>query len=280
MTFSLAVATLGIDKRSCIEELLESLNRQQFQDFEVILIDQNAGNEIKEVVENGRWSFKIVYLRSAPGLSKARNVGLLAAKGEYISFPDDDCLYPPELLAEVNSFLRDNPEIDLLAIDTRDPVTNKKLPYTKKVSGQFMMSKNDIFKTITSISIFGKNFGDINFDERLGLGTEFPSCEEFDFVTQYFKRGSACYFSDAYFVYHPDHSELKTGELIKKIKKHGLGHGAYFKKHLFFIFPTAFYFIIVAPIGGLLLGMLKLDQKKMAIYWAFLITRFKGFIKF
>ena len=40
----------------------------------------------------------IRHLRSSPGLSHARNVGLAAATGEVLAFPDDDCWYSPDLL--------------------------------------------------------------------------------------------------------------------------------------------------------------------------------------
>ena len=280
MQFSLILATFGIDKITHIKELLQSLNEASFKEFEVILVDQNPGNEIELLFFEQSHQFSKKYLKSEPGLSKARNIGLMSAKGEYVAFPDDDCIYPIELLSQVYSFFQDNPVVDLLAVDTRDTLTGNKLPYTKRAIGQFTMSKNDIFKTVTSISIFAKNFNAIFFDEQLGLGAEYPSCEEFDYVTSYFKNSKTCYFTDKFFVLHPDHTDKGIRSLLQKIRKHGVGHGAYFKKHFFFVLSTSLYQMAVVPIGGIIFGIFSLDKKRILIHWFYLVTRIKGFISF
>ena len=92
MKFSLILATFGIDKITHIKELLQSLNEASFKEFEVILVDQNPGNEIELLFFEQSHQFSKKYLKSEPGLSKARNIGLMSAKGEYVAFPDDDCI--------------------------------------------------------------------------------------------------------------------------------------------------------------------------------------------
>ncbi|QLG45240.1 glycosyltransferase family 2 protein [Costertonia aggregata] len=280
MKFSLILATFGIKKIRYIKELLQSLNDSTFNEFEVILVDQNPENDIELLFFEERYSFSKQYLKSEPGLSKARNIGLAVAKGSYIAFPDDDCIYPRDLLSQVYGFLQDNPSIDLLAIDTRDTITGNKLPYTKRAVGQFKMKKNDIFKTVTSISIFAKKYNSFFFDERLGLGAEYPSCEEFDFVTTYFKNLKNCYFTDEFFVLHPNHTDKGTSTLVNKIRRHGVGHGAYFKKHFFFVLSASLYQMVVVPIGGIIFGIFSLNKNRISIYWAYLVSRAQGFISF
>ncbi|WP_159092152.1 glycosyltransferase family 2 protein [Aquimarina sp. Aq107] len=279
-TFSLILATYGTQKIPLIKEFLFSINEQEYEDFELIIVDQNKDQSVKQLLDSKDWNFSFNYLKSSPGLSKARNVGLDAAKGHIVAFPDDDCLYTNNLLKRVDAFFKEKSEIDVLAIDTRDTISLKKLPYTKKVSGDFEFFKNDIFKTVTSISIFCKNYENIRFDERLGLGTRHSSCEEFDFVTQFFKRKSRAFFTDKLQVLHPDHSDLNFALIIKKIKKHALGHGAYFKKHLIFILPTALYYMLVSPLGGMVINIFKFNFEKTKMYYYFLATRLKGFLTF
>ncbi len=274
------MATYGTQKLPLIKEFLSSIHEQEYKDFELIVVDQNKDESVKQLLDSEDWNFSFKYLKSEPGLSKARNVGLDYAKGEIVAFPDDDCLYTKNLLKDINTFFEEKPEIDVLAIDTRDTITLEKLPYTKKVSGDFEFFKNDIFKTVTSISIFCKNYNSVRFDERLGLGTKHGSCEEFDFVTQFFKRKSRCFFTDKFHVLHPDHSDLNVGSLVDKIKKHALGHGAYFKKHLLFILPTALYYMFISPIGGMIIHAFKFDFDKTKMYYFFLTTRLKGFLTF
>ena len=45
-------------------------------------------------------------LRSARGLSRARNAGLAHVEADLVAFPDDDCVYPPGLLERVARALR------------------------------------------------------------------------------------------------------------------------------------------------------------------------------
>ena len=115
---SLVVATRN--RVTELERLLDSLEAQAYRDFEVIVIDQNADDRLLAIL--GKHSqLTIHHLRSAPGLSRARNVGLEVARGEIISFPDDDCWYPPQLLAEVIDWFQAHPEYDALFSGTRNP---------------------------------------------------------------------------------------------------------------------------------------------------------------
>src|SRR5215472_5711239 len=98
--FSLIIATLNrVDE---IDHLLQSLEAQTFKDFEVMVVDQNPDDRLQSVLQSHPvLSFR--HLRSAPGLSKARNVGLPHAKDDIIAFPDDDCWYPVQLLADIQA---------------------------------------------------------------------------------------------------------------------------------------------------------------------------------
>lgn len=279
MKFSLIMATYGETKVPFIKKFIEGLKNQTYKDFELIIVDQNEGNIVKDLIKDIKSDF-ITCIKCSPGLSHARNKGMRYAKGQILAFPDDDCLYPENMLKDVHNFLKTQISVNILAIDTKDINTLEKLPYTKKVSGEFRVSKNKIFKTITSISIFCKNCDGLYFDEKLGLGSKYPSCEEFDFVTKALKNGKTCFFSDKICVLHPNHKEFNTKTLIKKIKIHALGHGAYFRKHITYIYPMALYYMLISPIGGILYSLLKLDKRNIQVYYYFLIIRLKGFFLF
>ena len=97
--FSLIVCTLRRKDTLC--RLFESLAMQTFQDFEVIVVDQNMPGFLDEVIDHYRPGFVIAHVTASPGLSAARNVGLDRATGDIIAFPDDDCWYDPKTLAKV-----------------------------------------------------------------------------------------------------------------------------------------------------------------------------------
>lgn len=79
-----------------IEECLESLSIQTFQDFEVIIVDDcSTDNSIKIVEEyaskfNGRLRLEKTEKNSGGGGYVPRNIGLSLASGEYVYFLDAD----------------------------------------------------------------------------------------------------------------------------------------------------------------------------------------------
>ena len=82
---------------SYIGETLASVFAQTFTNYEVIVI--NDGSPDTEELERALEPYfnRISYLKQENlGAGAARNVGLRAAKGEFIAFLDADDLYHPE----------------------------------------------------------------------------------------------------------------------------------------------------------------------------------------
>ena len=75
---SLVVATVNRVKE--LGRLFGSLEKQSNSSFEVVLVDQNHDDRLASLIANYASSFPIHHLRSAPGLSKSRNVGLLQCR--------------------------------------------------------------------------------------------------------------------------------------------------------------------------------------------------------
>ena len=92
MHFCFVLATVGRVQE--VGAFLDSLTRQTFGDFSVVLVDQNADGRLDALMADYANRLSIKRVASAPGLSKARNVGLAHARGDVIGFPDDDCVYP------------------------------------------------------------------------------------------------------------------------------------------------------------------------------------------
>ena len=107
-----------------IEACLESLRQQTYQDFEVLLIDDHGWDDsvaiahqwVEQMGEEHRYRFLSTPENSGPGI--ARNVGIDAARGEYIAFIDSDDLWEPTFLealveAAHSSFLTPHSSFDL-----------------------------------------------------------------------------------------------------------------------------------------------------------------------
>ena len=111
---SIIVATYRRD--TVLWSALCSLSNQSYSDIEVILVDDNDAPEWNEKIENIAEKFRteypyimFQYIINHPnqGSAKTRNIGIMAAKGEYITFLDDDDVYLPEKVEKQVSFMEE-----------------------------------------------------------------------------------------------------------------------------------------------------------------------------
>ena len=108
MRFSLIMGTVG--RSRVLHRFLQALADQDYEDLELIVVDQNEDDRLAPILSEYRDRFRLVHLRCPKGLSRARNLGLKQATGAILAFPDDDCWYPRGLLARAASFFKDHPD--------------------------------------------------------------------------------------------------------------------------------------------------------------------------
>lgn len=92
-----------------VDELLESLTKQTYRQFEVIVVEDGSTRKCDDLVNKYREKLSVVYFEkpnSGPGQS--RNAGAEKAKYEYLVFFDSDCIIPENYFHEVNRFLSDH----------------------------------------------------------------------------------------------------------------------------------------------------------------------------
>src|ERR1700733_829162 len=78
---------------------------------EILIIDNNSGDNTKEVVASfsRRSPIAMLYFRELQqGISAARNRAIKEASGEYIGFSDDECVVPADwlqiIVADIDEF--------------------------------------------------------------------------------------------------------------------------------------------------------------------------------
>lgn len=92
-----------------VDELLESLSKQTFLDFEVLLIED--GSSLKCDVVAQKYSSVLTiryYYKDNSGRSETRNYGMEKARGEYFVFFDSDCVIPSFYFEKIKKTLTDN----------------------------------------------------------------------------------------------------------------------------------------------------------------------------
>jgi len=108
MFYSIVVPTFRRPEE--VNELLWSMEKQTYRNFEIILADGSPDDSIKVVIENFRGTIQIKHLhKKGLGISESRNWGVEKATGDMIVFFDSDCIIPPEYLQVVDNYLLANP---------------------------------------------------------------------------------------------------------------------------------------------------------------------------
>ena len=259
---SLVVATMG--RVGELDRLLASLERQSYKQFEVIVVDQNPDERLAPVLL--RYSaLAIKHVRCSPGASKARNVGLGAASGEIIGFPDDDCWYDDGLLVKVARWFEANPQFDgLLGVlrEENGHLTGPKWPRESCSATPLTLWNAGItpvtFLTRRAVEAIG------GFDERIGPGVPsgYHSGEDVD----YFLRGLAAGFclrhEPQLTVFHPSfHNPVR---IRQKAYAYSKGGGLILRRYHFSLRLLAEMSIRSA--GGASLGLLKGDLAASKAY--------------
>ena len=109
------MATNRID--SYFEPAVKSILAQTFTDFEfLILIDSTCGGVHAEIPEICRQDPRIRIIESPPlgGLAYALNMGIAAARGEFIARMDADDISKPDRLMEQVAYLDEHTDVDVL----------------------------------------------------------------------------------------------------------------------------------------------------------------------
>src|SRR4030088_30924 len=188
--FSLIVATLH--RVTELDRLLDSLERQSYRDFEVLVVDQNPDDRLVPVL-GLHPRLAIRHLRSERGLSRGRNVGLRVARGDIIAIPDDDCWYPKDLLATVAAWVERHSEFGLLftALRTADNLhSGPKTPAegrrcTESDLSACLSAPAQLFMRQSRATSVG------SFNEYLGTGanSKYQAREERDYLLRAQQKG-------------------------------------------------------------------------------------------
>ena len=101
---SAIICTYG--RATPLKDLLAALAAQSYQNFEVLIIDGNeepspARQGIEEYLSRSAGVSNIAVIASEKGLTRQRNVGLRAAKGDLICFFDDDVTFDPAFFSDL-----------------------------------------------------------------------------------------------------------------------------------------------------------------------------------
>ncbi len=180
-----------------IEQTIDSVLAQTFQDFEIIVINDGSRDKTAEIVNSYGFSVRCIQTTNG-GVSRARNLGINNALGEYIAFLDSDDLWEPTKLEKQVALLDENPNIGLCFTALERVDQNLKLIgkteahnypdfcealllYSCVVTGSCssVMLRTNIAKQTGGFDTVFTNYEDWEYWLQLSLVTEFAPISEY-----------------------------------------------------------------------------------------------------
>ncbi len=272
LRLDLVVAT--VDRTDDLGRLLGSLAAQTHTAFRLVVVDQNSDDRVASLLASHP-TLVTLHLRSARGLSRARNAALPHLDADLVGFPDDDCSYPPELLARIAARFAADPGLGILGgrAAAADGATAGRWP-----SEPGVVTPDTVWHTANSHTIFLRRtvlerVG--GFDEELGLGagTPWSSGEEIDLLVRALRLDVRMAYDPSLVVTHPV-KPVSPDALVALGRRDGasvgyvLGRNAYPAK--------AVARMLVRPCLGAIASLVLLDGTRARFHAATLAGRLSG----
>tara|TARA_B110001450_G_C17635187_1_gene486878 strand:+ start:204 stop:1139 length:936 start_codon:yes stop_codon:yes gene_type:complete len=149
------------NKEDFIKNTLNSVLKQSFKKFEVIIVDDASTDLSLNIIEEFTDKrIKIIKHQQNRGLSASRNTGIKNSKTDYLAFLDADDLWKPDYLNKIKSLITKYPKAHLFATKYDVMLKNNKI-----IEYDFII---DNFNKEGIISNF--------FDNNLNQSIFYPSC--------------------------------------------------------------------------------------------------------
>ena len=103
---------------STIKCTIESVQKQTYRDYELIIIDDGSSDRTAKIVREIADNRLKLFNYKNRGLSTSRNRGIQQATGEYIAFLDADDLWTKDKLEKQIAILETNPEVGVVYSQT------------------------------------------------------------------------------------------------------------------------------------------------------------------
>jgi glycosyltransferase involved in cell wall biosynthesis len=171
----ISVIVPTFNRLALLKETVESVRRQTFRDFELIVVNDGSSDGTKEWLD-GCGDIRAIH-RANGGIASARNAGAAAARGEWFAFLDHDDLWGPRKLETQALYVTRNPEVGLAA------VKHVKFGALKEERRPGRWVKGDLFREVFSKSVIHTSTVMIRRDVFFSVGgfpVHYRFADEFD----------------------------------------------------------------------------------------------------
>ena len=264
-----------VDRTAELERLLGSLERQTHRSFRIVLVDQNEDDRLTDLLRRHP-SLEIEHIREQRGLSRARNAGLSRVGADVVAFPDDDCVYPEDLLERVAHRFAADPSLGGLTGRAAD-LTGSSSPSWPQAPAE--LTRENMWNRAISFAIFlrGSVVGAVGgFDEELGLGSGRPwsSGEETEYLVRAVDAGARIEYDPELVVPHDEKAYTPAALRIAGARD-GASVGYILRKHRYP--PATVARMLIRPAGGAALALARRDRARAGFHLSTLRGRLRGY---
>ena len=265
MTYSIIVPVFN--RPDEIDELLESLCRQTYSDFEVIIVEDGSDKPCKDVCDKYQELLDLKYFKkgnSGPGQS--RNYGAERSKGDYLIVLDSDVVLPEDYLKTINEELKREPAEAFGGPDrSHDSFTEtqKAISYSMTsffTTGGIRGGKKKLDK------FYPRSFNmGIRRDIYLQLGgfSKMRFGEDIDFSIRIFKAGCRCRLFPEAWVWHKRRTDMR--KFFRQVYNSGIA-----RINLYKLYPESLKIVhqlpMVFTIGVIALFLVACAARVMMVY--------------
>lgn len=215
------------NKEQIIEKCIQSVLTQDYDDFEVVIVNDGSTDRSAEIVMGIEDSRIRLIEQENGGPSKARNTGVKNSKGEWIVFLDADDEFLPGALSVFYALIEQNPLADFLScsyyVRTAEGYMIPHEMKDERVRNNFKMAYFYRFHTRTGIAVYRRQLVlDNPFDERI------RRFEDFDVWYRMYRTANI--YTSSNFVLIENQEYGKASKSRTNISEDFLGHLSFVDK--------------------------------------------------
>ena len=276
----LSIIILNYNVRYFLELCVLSVqNAIQNSDAEIIVIDNNSQDDSCEMMKKRFPNIKLIENKENSGFPKGNNIGVAAAKGEYICILNPDTVVAEDTFSKVLAFAKKQKELGIVGVKLIDgtgnflPESKRGIPtpfvaFTKimglykifpKTFGEYYaqhLSKNQTGKVDILVGAFMLMKRDLyleigGFDENC-----FMYSDDIDLSYMALKKGKTnYYFHETSVVHYKGESTVKDETYMKRFQE---AMNFFYQKH----FQVSLLFSVFMKVGIVFFSMIKKFQGK------------------
>jgi teichuronic acid biosynthesis glycosyltransferase TuaG len=157
--FTVIMATYN--RQKLLPRAIDSVLKQTFGDFELIVVDNGSTDGTKSFVEGIKDPRVRYVLNPNPtgSCDRPRNIGIRSAKGELISFLDDDDIWYPDRLEKVKQAFCEHPDISCIChyenrrVDGKVDGVLRHGPWTEDLYDRLLYEGNCMSSCATTVKL-------------------------------------------------------------------------------------------------------------------------------